>query len=156
MVVWKYKTPVIMTASQRAEVLVQTHSISNTTWEKPKPIQTQKTSLSFKLSKSLNFSLDWNLSEQLGKNPFLSVFSKCQFPFHPIVANWAEITPIYLCLCSSITASVSAALGMLLAYWLILLQSQEGKHPNRISERERKLPSSIKKLRSFLCQVMIN
>lgn len=106
---WKHKTTAIMTASQRAEVLVQTHSISNITWEKnSKPIQTQKTSLSFKLSESLNLSLIgtscWNpgfcLSAPLTaarkkKKPSSSIFSKHQFPFHPNAGHWAEITPIH-------------------------------------------------------------
>lgn len=64
MVVWKYKMPVIRTASWR-EVLIPTQPVSNVAWEKNKTEQNhntpqiQKKSLNLNLSKSLNFALRW-------------------------------------------------------------------------------------------------
>lgn len=68
MVVWKYKTPVIMTASQRAEVLVQTHPLSNITWEKNQTSPNPEDKLELLSCQSLNFSLDCKLLEQLEKH----------------------------------------------------------------------------------------
>lgn len=157
MVVWKYKMPVIRTASWR-EVLIPTQPVSNVAWEKNKTEQNHNTqqirkkSLNLNLSKSLNFALCWKLWEQVENRTTLpSVFSKQHFPFNLIAANWSKI---YSCLCTNIGASVSTALGMIFACWLIVLQSQEGKCSNSI--REQKLPSSTEQLRSFLCQAMIN
>lgn len=81
---------------------------------KNKPIQTQETSSSFKLSKGLDFFLDWNLLE-VPENPhfllYLANANSLTTPLLLIGQREPQITPVY------VAASLPVAmLGMLLAY----------------------------------------
>lgn len=80
MVVWKYKTPVITTASQRAEVLVQTHPLSNITWEKTQTSPNPEDKLELLSCQSLDFSLDCKLLKQLEKQHFLLCLANANSP----------------------------------------------------------------------------
>lgn len=99
MVTWKCKTP---------QVLLQTHSMSGITGARKQTDPNPGDKLELYAVKEFRFLPRLEPLTTARKLQFSSVFSKCQFPFHPIAANWAEITPNHSCLCGSIIASGNA------------------------------------------------